>query len=71
MSCNSDGTCGRELCRPGTNIAHCTVCCVTFGGLSGFDRHRKNGVCLRPETIGLTLSQYGYWVRKMEDGAFE
>ena len=36
-----------------TNIAHCTVCCRTFSTPANFDRHRKEGECLDPESVGL------------------
>lgn len=36
--------------RPTQSQAHCSVCHRTFGGLSGFDKHRRHGVCLDPAT---------------------
>lgn len=35
--------------------AHCGACHVTFAGVRYFDRHRKDGRCLDPAELGLTL----------------
>jgi hypothetical protein len=46
MSCTPD-------CRAPTPAqAHCTTCHRTFGGVWGFDAHRKNGQCVDPVTLG-------------------
>lgn len=45
--------CGRRW--SGLSTCHCSVCHVTFGGYTNFDRHRNNGKCLTPESIGLSL----------------
>lgn len=46
---------------------HCAGCCRTFGGLSGFDSHRKNDgdrrICMNPTEVGLTQSKPGVWSR--------
>lgn len=34
---------------------HCTVCHNTFGTVSSFDKHRRNGECINPLRIGLVL----------------
>lgn len=44
--------CADDCKRPTPFQAHCSVCHRTFGGVHGFDRHRKNGQCVPPETIG-------------------
>ena len=44
-------------------MAGCTVCLRTFGGDYGFDKHRKNGECVHPSTVGLQLDKRGIWVR--------
>lgn len=41
--------------RPTPVQCHCTVCHCTFGTVSSFDKHRKHGACLDPESIGLQL----------------
>jgi hypothetical protein len=40
----------------GLRTAHCGAgCCRTFAGVSHFDAHRKDGKCLDPATIGMSL----------------
>lgn len=39
---------------------HCGVCHETFGGLGGFDRHRRDGWCLDPSTLGME-DMAGVW----------
>jgi hypothetical protein len=40
----------------GGRTAHCPADChKTFSGVTGFDAHRRNGQCLDPASIGLTL----------------
>lgn len=41
--------------------AHCSVCHQTFGGVTSFDRHRLDGACRHPSTIGLTVGTRGVW----------
>lgn len=36
-------------------MAHCASCHRTFGGVSGFDGHRRNGQCLDPQTLGMAV----------------
>ncbi len=53
------GESGMTHCRDchaswtGTRPGHCTGCHRTFGGARGFDEHRKDGVCVDPETLGM------------------
>lgn len=52
-----------ETCRsPAPSQAHCAACHRTFGGVKGFDEHRKDGVCLDPATRGMTEVN-GIWRR--------
>jgi len=53
--------CTPECKKPTPFQAHCSVCHRTFGGISGFDRHRKSKnqadpdsdrYCLDPTTFG-------------------
>jgi hypothetical protein len=39
----------------GLGTAHCARCCNTFSGVSAFDDHRKDGACLDPATVGLSI----------------
>src|SRR5882672_4649620 len=39
----------------GALTSHCSACHRTFGGVGSFDRHRRDGACLDPVTIGLTV----------------
>jgi len=39
----------------GMQTSHCARCHQTFGGVGGFDRHRKDGKCLVPVDIGMSL----------------
>lgn len=48
--------CGRCESRwAGNSTCHCGSCHVTFSGVTTFDRHRRNGQCLNPYSIGLSL----------------
>ncbi len=38
---------------PTPSQAHCSVCHRTFSGVWGFDKHRRNGVCLDPAELGM------------------
>jgi hypothetical protein len=44
----------------GHSRCHCATCHENFNSDSGFDRHRKDFVCLAPATRGLVLVD-GYW----------
>jgi hypothetical protein len=45
----------------GGAMAHCATCHKTFGGVTGFDEHRKNGHCVIPE--GMQEVRPGVWGR--------
>lgn len=61
----------RPACRrPTGRQAHCGACHRTFGGVTGFDDHRRGGQCLDPASIGLEerdagAGQPGVWRRPM------
>lgn len=40
--------------RPTPAQAHCGTCHVTFGGVTGFDAHRRAGQCRPPDEVGYT-----------------
>ena len=58
---------------PNTNYCKCTVCGEYFGGVGGFDLHRRGTVdrcCLPPSMIAdkegrllLRMNEKGYWVQ--------
>jgi hypothetical protein len=59
-------TCTDTCVRPTPSQAHCgSGCHQTFGGVTGFDAHRRAGRCLDPATItkdgGMHLDQNGIW----------
>lgn len=39
----------------GSRTCHCPTCHRSFSGVTHFDRHRRNGQCLDPHSVGLTL----------------
>lgn len=54
MSCPAD-------CRTPTPAqAHCPTCHRTFGGVYGFDSHRRNGRCIDPEGLPM-VERDGIW----------
>lgn len=50
--------CGRRWDKLKT--CHCCVCHRTFTAITGFDRHRRNGKCLDPATVGLVDANRTY-----------
>lgn len=53
--------------------AHCGACHATFGGLTGFDRHRRRGACLDEATLvaaGLTRDGRGTWRLPVTNGGW-
>lgn len=59
--------CSDQCRKPTPAQAHCSVCHETFGGVSMFDRHRRDGACLRPESCGMT-NRDGIWRETLTDG---
>lgn len=47
--------------RMNTKTALCSVCHESFGVVRNFDKHRDNGWCLDPATIGLRKDVNGHW----------
>jgi hypothetical protein len=60
--------CGPACVAPTPSQAHCSVCHTTFGGPTGFDKHRRHGVCADPATLGMADDGRGVW-RKPNDRA--
>lgn len=57
--------CGPSCVRPTPAQAHCAAeCHLTFGGVSGFDAHRRNGECVDPATLGM-VERDGIWRKPM------
>ena len=50
--------------------AHCSVCHLTFGGVTGFDAHWKDGKCADPSALGY-VERDGVWRTPMTDEARE
>ncbi|MCW2768527.1 MAG: hypothetical protein JWO11_4486 [Nocardioides sp.] len=44
-------TCTVGCLKPTPSQAHCSACHRTFGSVTGFDRHRRGGVCANPATL--------------------
>jgi hypothetical protein len=45
----------------GEDRAHCGRCHVTYDSITLFDAHRSDGVCLRPQVLGLAPTKNGIW----------
>jgi hypothetical protein len=59
-------TCTDDCIHPSQSQAHCgSGCHRSFGGVSGFDAHRRGGRCVDPATItkdgGMHLDANGIW----------
>jgi len=61
--------CGDDCVRPTPSQAHCGArsCGRTFGGVKGFDAHRKDGNCLDPAMLGMVRNDAGVWRTPMTD----
>lgn len=64
------GPSGSRCCPPAPPVsgaqAHCSTCHETFGGVRGFDLHRRGGVCNPPASVGLA-DRDGVWRSPMSD----
>lgn len=58
----------RTCVAPSPSQAHCggAGCHITFGGVTGFDKHRKDGRCLPPASIGLVADAHGVWRKPLD-----
>lgn len=45
----------------GMKMAHCPSCHETFSTPANFDRHRKNGKCVEPTSVGLEKGSRDTW----------
>jgi hypothetical protein len=55
--------CGVDCPTPTKFQAHCSDCHRTFGGITGFDLHRRNGECIDPSTFDYVCLD-GVWRTK-------
>lgn len=53
--------------RVAPSWARCAACHRTFGGVRGFDDHRRDGQCLNPADLGMTRGDAGIWRVPMTD----
>ena len=55
-------SCVPTCVRPTPAQAHCAAadCHRTFGSVTGFDRHRRDGACVDPATLGMSETG-GVW----------
>ncbi len=47
--------------EPHGNQCHCSVCHRMFSTVGNFDRHRRHGWCLDPESVGLRPDARGVY----------
>lgn len=59
--------CREDCARPSMAQAHCPTCHKTFGGVTGFDKHRFRGACRDPARFGYE-SIRGVWRLPMPAG---
>jgi len=60
-------TCRPTCIQPSPTNAHCGACHHTFGGITGFDRHRRAGECINPRDLGLHADPRGVWRQPAPD----
>ena len=61
-------TCTPSCKKPSPAQAHCSACHRTFGGVTGFDAHRREGACLDPSGLGMA-DNGGVWRMPMTEAA--
>lgn len=54
-------SCQPTCVQPSPSNAHCAACHTTFGGITGFDRHRRGGECLIPADLAMHPDGRGVW----------
>lgn len=54
-------TCLATCIQPSPSNAHCGACHVTYGSVTGFDRHRRAGECLNPRALDMHADRNGVW----------
>lgn len=58
-------SCPPGCARPTPAQAHCPTCHATFGGVTAFDRHRRDGRCVDPRALGM-VRRDGVWRQPMD-----
>lgn len=53
-------SCTKDCRKPSGRMAHCGACHRTFGGITGFDDHRKGGRCNDPVEVNMH-ERSGVW----------
>lgn len=54
-------TCRPTCIQPSPSNAHCGACHHTFGSVTGFDRHRRGGECLKARDLRMVADRNGIW----------
>jgi hypothetical protein len=54
-------TCLVICIQPSPTNAHCAACHITFGSVTGFDRHRRGGECIAPTALAMHRDARGVW----------
>jgi len=49
----------------GSPVSQCPTCDRVFSTVANFDKHSKDGRCIYPEDVGLSLNEKGIWRKKM------
>jgi hypothetical protein len=63
-----DETCTHWTPAQNTKTCLCTVCHEVFSTPNNFDRHRNDGWCLNPGSVGLRTNENGVWVQEVAPG---
>ena len=51
----------------GARACLCHTCRELFNSPSAFDKHRRDGKCLKPQTRGMAKNRRGYWVKQLRE----
>jgi len=51
----------------GSPVSQCPTCDRVFSTVANFDKHRKDGRCIYPEDVGLSLNEKGIWRTPMSN----
>lgn len=62
--------CTSDCKAPTPFQAHCSLCHLTFGGITGFDLHRRGGQCSHPSTFDY-VERDQVWREEMDQHKIE